>query len=64
MNSPGTLNYFKILLHRSNVNGKVKGQFRPHHDLLMVTGEAMMKEQFLEYFEMDNMESNPENDLT
>lgn len=58
MNSPGTLNYFKILLHRSNVNGKVKGQFRPHHDLLM------MKEQFLEYFEMDNMESNPENDLT
>lgn len=41
MNSPGTLNYFKILLHRSNVNGKVKGQFRPHHDLLMVTGEAM-----------------------
>lgn len=30
----------------------------------MVTGEAMIKEQFLEYFEMDNMESNPENDLT
>lgn len=42
----------------------MKGRFRPHHDQLMVTGEAMIKEQFLEYFEMDNMESNPENNLT
>lgn len=42
----------------------MKGRFRPHHDLLMVTGEAMIKEQFLEYFEMDNMKSNPENNLT
>lgn len=42
----------------------MKGRFRPHYDQLMVTGEAMIKEQFLEYFEMDNMESNPENNLT
>lgn len=61
--TPGTLHYFKTLLHRSNINGIVKGRFRPHHDLLMVVGEAMVKEQFLEFFQMEDKDSSPIHDL-
>jgi hypothetical protein len=45
------------------VTGRVKGRFRPHHDLLMVVGEAILKEQFMEYFNMGDMESKPEIEL-
>ena len=62
-NSPGTLHYFKTLLHWSNVNGTVKGIFRPHHDLLMVVGESLIKEQFIEYFKMETIDTKPEIDL-
>lgn len=48
-------------MQRSNVTGKVKGKFQPHFDLLMTVGEGMIREQFLEYFSMENIESEPQN---
>lgn len=44
-NSPGTLHHFKTILHRSDVNGKVKGRFKPHHNLLIAVGEGLLTEQ-------------------
>lgn len=38
MYQTGTLSFFKMLLHRTNVNGQVKGRFQPHFDLLMTVG--------------------------
>lgn len=48
-----------MLLHRTNVNGQVKGRFQPHFDLLMTVGEGMVKEQFMEFFQMENKYSQP-----
>lgn len=59
-NTPPTLAYFKTLLQRSNVNGKVKGRFQPHFDLLMTVGEGMITEQFMEFFNMEDMDSKPQ----
>ena len=59
-NTPGTLNFFKTILHRTDVNGKVKGRFKPHYELLMAVGEGLVKEQFIEFFNMDNESSKPE----
>ncbi|XP_071139042.1 uncharacterized protein, partial [Mytilus edulis] len=53
-NTPGTLNFFKTILHRTYVNGKVKGRFQPHYDLLMAVGEGLIKEQIFEFFQMEN----------
>uniref|UniRef100_A0A8W8MKD7 Uncharacterized protein n=1 Tax=Magallana gigas TaxID=29159 RepID=A0A8W8MKD7_MAGGI len=48
--SQGTLAHFKTILHRTDVNGKVKGRFKPHFELLMlVVGECMVQEQFLNF---------------
>ena len=57
--SPGTLNHFKTILHRTDVNGKVKGRFQPHFDLLMLVGECMIIEQFIEFLQMDSFDSQP-----
>lgn len=62
-NAPGTLNFFKTILHRTNVNGKVKGRFQPHYDLLMAVGEGLVKEQFFEFFNMENESSKPAHPL-
>lgn len=48
-----------MLLHRTNVNGQVKGRFQPHFDLLMTVGEGLVKEQFMEFFQMENKYSQP-----
>lgn len=61
--TPGTLAYFKILLHRSNVNGKVKGRFQPHMDLLLGVGEGLIAEQFMEYFQMETNADKPTHPL-
>ncbi|KAL5017472.1 hypothetical protein ScPMuIL_007061 [Solemya velum] len=62
-NAPGTLNFFKTILHRTNVNGQVKGHFQSHYDLLMAVGEDLVKEQFLEFFNMENETSKPTHPL-
>lgn len=62
-NGPYTLNHFKTILHRSDVNGKVKGRFQPHFDLLMAVGEEMVTEQFLEFFDMATESSIPKHRL-
>lgn len=62
-NAPGTLNFFKTILHRTNVNGKVKRRFQPHYDLLMAVGEGLVKEQFFEFFNMENESSKPAHPL-
>lgn len=48
-NAPGTLNFFKTILHRTNVNGKVKRRFQPHYDLLMAVGEGLVKNSSLNF---------------
>lgn len=42
------------------MNGKVKGRFQPHFDLLMTVGEGMITEQFMEFFNMEDMDSKPQ----
>lgn len=41
------------------MNGRVKGRFQPHFDLLMTVGEGLVKEQFMEFFQMENKYSEP-----
>ncbi|KAL5016965.1 hypothetical protein ScPMuIL_006554 [Solemya velum] len=62
-NASGTLNFFKTILHRTNVNGQVKGHFQSHYDLLMAVGEGLVKEQFFEFFNMENETSKPAHPL-
>lgn len=42
------------------MNGKVKGRFQPYFDLLMTVGEGMITEQFMEFFNMEDMDSKPQ----
>ena len=44
--------YFKSRLKRTDVNGKVKGRFQAHTDLLVSVGEALIVEQALEMLGM------------
>ncbi|XP_069124032.1 uncharacterized protein [Argopecten irradians] len=62
-NSPGTLHHFKTILHRSDVNGKVKGRFEPHHNLLIAVGEGLLTEQILEFFNMEDGHCDPQHSL-
>ena len=41
------------------MNGKVKGSFKPHYDLIAVVGKAMIMEQCLEYFGMETKDTEP-----
>lgn len=59
LRQPGTLYHYKAKLQRSDVNGKVKGAFKSHHDFLLLIGKQMIIEQFLEYFGMENRLSEP-----
>lgn len=62
--SQGTLAHFKTILHRTDVNGKVKGRFKPHFELLMLVGECMVQEQFLEFLNMESFDSQPTHPMT
>lgn len=59
LRQPCTLYHFKAKLQRGDVNGKVKGKFKQHNELLLCVGKAMIKEQALEYFGMENEDSDP-----
>lgn len=61
--TPGTLAYFKILLHRSYVNEKVKSRFQPHMDMLLAVGEGLIAEHFMEYFQMETNTDKPTHPL-
>ncbi|XP_053386739.1 uncharacterized protein LOC128550851 isoform X2 [Mercenaria mercenaria] len=55
----GTLYHYKSKLQRKEVNGKVKGAFKTHHEFLLLVGQQMIIEQFLEYFGMESASSSP-----
>ncbi|CAG2199887.1 unnamed protein product [Mytilus edulis] len=59
LRQPCTLYHFEANLQRGDVNGKVKGKFKQHNELLLCVGKAMIKEQALEYFGMENEDSDP-----
>ncbi|XP_060578320.1 uncharacterized protein LOC132735396 [Ruditapes philippinarum] len=59
LRQPGTLYHYKSKLQRTDVNGKVKGAFKSHHDFIMLVGKRMVTEQFIEYFGMENSSSAP-----
>lgn len=44
--------WYKIILHRSNVNGKVKSRFAAHEDFLTTVGKGLFREFILHYFDM------------
>lgn len=44
---------------RSDVNGKVKGRYQARFDLIILVGEEMIKEQFIEYLQYNNENSHP-----
>ncbi|KAH3809428.1 hypothetical protein DPMN_137797 [Dreissena polymorpha] len=54
----GTLYHYKGKLQRSDVNGKVKGAFKAHHDFLSLAGKQMVKEQLMEFFGMESPDSS------
>lgn len=67
----GTLFFFKVILHLTNVNGEVKGgKYASSENLFLLVGEFVLMEQVLEYLEMDNYDAWPSmvpenvNDLT
>ena len=37
----GSLDNYKVLIHRSNVNGKVKGKFEAHEDFVNTVGTEL-----------------------
>ncbi len=55
----GTLYYYKVLLHRTDVNGNVKSNFKAHWDLLITAGSLMILEQVMEHFGMETPNSPP-----
>lgn len=61
---PGNSAHFKNILHRTDVNGKVKGRFKPRFELLMLVGECMVQEQFLEFLNTESFDSQPTHPMT
>lgn len=59
----GTLYHAKNVLQRSSVNGKVKTRFKAHHELLMVLGKCLMKENLMEFFGMASESSAPTREI-
>ena len=55
----GTLRYFKAILNRTDVTGKVKSNYQAHENLLLTVGQGIMVEQALELFKMDDSSCTP-----
>lgn len=55
----GTLAYFKTLLRRTDVTGKVKSNFQGHADLIKIVVKGLIVEQFLSFFDMQNENDHP-----
>lgn len=62
--SQGTLAHFKTILHRTDVNGKVRGRFKPHFELVMLVRECMVQEQCLEFLNIESSDSQPTHSMT
>ncbi|XP_069109952.1 uncharacterized protein [Argopecten irradians] len=50
----GTLAWYKVLIHRDNVNGKVKSRFAAHEDFVSTVGKALFRECALDHFGMSD----------
>ncbi|XP_033748132.1 uncharacterized protein LOC117333109 [Pecten maximus] len=59
----GTLCHMKILIERSNVNGKVKTRFEAHEDFVLTVGCAYFLSFILKHFHMDSIEDKPQHPL-
>jgi hypothetical protein len=46
----GSMAYFKAMLHRTDVTGKVKGHFKSHMECMCLVGEKVLIEQGIEVF--------------
>lgn len=60
---PGTLYHAKCVLQRSSINGKVKSRFKAHHELMMVLGKSLIKENLLEFFGMETENAMPSKEM-
>ncbi|XP_052098920.1 uncharacterized protein LOC127733644 [Mytilus californianus] len=54
----GTLAYFRTLLRRTDVNGKIKSNFQGHANLIKIVVKRLIVEQFLSFFNMQNENDN------
>jgi hypothetical protein len=53
--------YFKVMLHRTDVTGKVKGHFKSHMEFMCLLGEKVAIGQgndFFEKFDIQNKDIN------
>ncbi|XP_061190846.1 uncharacterized protein LOC133198962 [Saccostrea echinata] len=59
----GTLYSLKLVIERSNVNGKVKGRFEAHEDFVLTVGCAYFLSYVMNKFNMETMDDEPEHPL-
>ena len=63
-NEAGTLYNLRTLLKRGDVNGDVKsGKFECHSQLLLLVGEVLICEQFMEFLQLDSVDDKPSANL-
>ncbi|XP_062576937.1 uncharacterized protein LOC134238840 [Saccostrea cucullata] len=59
----GTLYHIKVLIERSNVNGKVKSRFEAHEDFILTVGCAYFLSYILHFFGMKTLTEEPQHPL-
>ncbi|XP_052089389.1 uncharacterized protein LOC127726061 isoform X1 [Mytilus californianus] len=59
----GTLANLKILIQRSNVNGKVKSRFKAHEDFVLTVGHSYFLEYAMKKFDMKDLDDTPTHKL-
>lgn len=59
----GTIYHMKVLVQRSNVNGKVKSRFEAHEDFILTAGCAYFLSYILQVFGMKSITDEPQHPL-
>ncbi|XP_063438320.1 uncharacterized protein LOC134719246 [Mytilus trossulus] len=59
----GTLANLKILIQRSNVNGKVKSRFKAHEDFVLTVGHSYFLDYVMKKFDMKDLDDTPTHKL-
>lgn len=59
----GTIYHMKVLVQRSNVNGKVKSRFEAHEDFILTAGCAYFLSYILQFFGMKSIKDEPQHPL-
>ncbi|XP_076116504.1 uncharacterized protein LOC143083974 [Mytilus galloprovincialis] len=54
MTEEGKMSYFRNVLKKNDVNGKVKGHFKTHSEFFKILTESIIREQALELFNMND----------